>query len=275
MSDLHRTSSTARTVTKSEVTRGSSWQRLNIARARDAFGLLVVAAYFALYPATAAFGQSSQAGASSAAAPAAGQTPAQAQASGQPRTQTSGQAQTQNQTQTKAASEPRMVDQSAPQEQSLGAIARQAKAQKQKTETTKVYTEDKLSGLSGHGVSSVGSGNQGGGASYGGNSYANAGVSAGSGSSGNNEAYWRGRAQGIRNQMAQLDSQIAGIQEEIKKKGAVTVDPMSGAAAGVIYIEDRNRQIKQIEEQKEKLQQSLDDLAEEGRKAGADSGWFR
>jgi hypothetical protein len=50
---------------------------------------------------------------------------------------------------------------------------------------------------------------------------------------------------------------------------------MSGASAGVIYIEDRNRQIKQIEEQKEKLQQSLEDLAEEGRKAGADSGWFR
>jgi hypothetical protein len=218
----------------------------------------MAAACFMLCVGPVAFGQSSQAG---SAAPAAGQTQAQAQ--------------TQSQTQTKAASEPHMVDQSAPQEQSLGAIARQAKAQKPKTETTKVYTEDKLSGLSGHGVSSVGSGSQGGGASYGGNSYANSGASAGSGSPGNNEAYWRGRAQGIRNQMAQLDSQIVGIQEEIKKKGAVTVDPMSGASAGVIYIEDRNRQIKQIEEQKEKLQQSLEDLAEEGRKAGADSGWFR
>ncbi len=169
-----------------------------------------------------------------------------------------------------------MVDQSAPQEQSLGAIARQAKAQKPKTETTKVYTEDKLSGLSGHGVSSVGSGSQGGGNSYGGNSYANSGASAGSGSSGNNEAYWRGRANAhTRPNGRNWISQIAGIQDEIKKKGAVTVDPMSGASAGVIYIEDRNRQIKQIEEQKEKLQQSLEDLAEEGRKAGADSGWFR
>jgi hypothetical protein len=222
----------------------------------------MAAACFMLCVGPVAFAQSSQAGSSvTTGAPAAGQTQAQAQ--------------TQSQTQTKAASEPHMVDQSAPQEQSLGAIARQAKAQKPKTETTKVYTEDKLSGLSGHGVSSVGSGSQGGGASYGGNSYANFGASAGSGSPGNNEAYWRGRAQGIRNQMAQLDSQIAGIQEEIKKKGAVTVDPMSGASAGVIYIEDRNRQIKQIEEQKEKLQQSLEDLAEEGRKAGADSGWFR
>jgi len=75
--------------------------------------------------------------------------------------------------------------------------------------------------------------------------------------------------------MAQLDQQIAGIQEEIKAKGAVTIDPMSGASAGVIYIEDRNREIKQIEGQKAKLQDQLEALAEDGRKAGADSGWFR
>jgi hypothetical protein len=227
---------------------------------------LIAAACFALCIAPAALGQASQAGSSS--------TKTETGA-GQAQTQTQAQASGQAQAQTKATAQPQMVDQSAPQEQSLGAIARQAKAQKPKTETTKVYTEDKLSGLSGHGVSSVGSGSQGGGTSYGGNSYANSGASAGSGSSGNNEAYWRGRAQGIRNQMAQLDSQIAGIQEEIKKKGAVTVDPMSGASAGVIYVEDRNREIRQIEDQKAKLQQSLEDLAEEGRKAGADSGWFR
>jgi hypothetical protein len=33
----------------------------------------------------------------------------------------------------------------------------------------------------------------------------------------------------------------------------------------VIYIEDRNRQIRQVEDQKAKLQQSLEDLAEEVR----------
>lgn len=105
----------------------------------------MAAGCFMLCVAPVAFGQLSQAGSSStAAAPVEGQTQAQAQ--------------TQNQTQTKAASEPQMVDQSAPREQSLGAVARQAKAQKPKTETTKVYTEDKLSGLSGHGVSLVGSG---------------------------------------------------------------------------------------------------------------------
>jgi hypothetical protein len=270
MSDMSKKLVPEKTMAETRVGQELGRQRPNLARVRDAFGLLAVAAYFALCPAPAAFGQSSQAGSSStAAAPAAGQT--QAQASGWTHAQT----QTQAQAQTKAASEPQMVDQSAPQEQSLGAIARQAKAQKPKTETTKVYTEDKLSGLSGHGVSSVGAGSQGGGNSDGGNSYASSGASAASGPQGNNEAYWRGRANAIRDQMAGLDRQIAGIQDEIKKKGAVSVDPMSGASAGVIYIEDRNRQIKQIEEQKEKLQQSLEDLGEEGRKAGADSGWFR
>jgi hypothetical protein len=225
-------------------------------------GILVVG----LCVAPVAFGQAQTS--ASAAAPA--QSAGQAQTSGQAQSQTQAPAQAK----APASAKPQLQDQSAPQDQSLGAIARQAKAQKAKTEPTKVYTEDKLSGLSGHGVSSVGSGNSGGGASYGGNSYNNAG--AGSGQSlGSNETYWRGRANAIRGQMAQLDAQIAGIREEIKKKGAVTVDPMSGAAAGVIYVEDRNMQIRRIEEQKTRLEQQLEALAEEGRKAGADSGWFR
>jgi hypothetical protein len=223
-------------------------------------GILVVG----LCVAPVAFGQAQTSG--SAAAPA--QNSGQAQTSGQA-------AQAPAKDKAPASAEPQLQDQSAPQDQSLGAVARQAKAQKAKSESAKVYTEDKLAGLSGRGVSSVGSGNAGGGGSYGGNSYNNAAASGGGQSLGSNESYWRGRANAIRGQMAQLDAQIAGIREEIKKKGAVTVDPMSGASAGVIYIEDRNKQIQQVEAQKEKLQQSLDDLAEEGRKAGADSGWFR
>ena len=181
----------------------------------------------------------------------------------------------QAQTKAPSQSEPQMQDQSAPAQESLADAARKAKAQKTNSANTKVYTEDKLFGLSGHGVSSVGSGNSGGASAGSGNSYASSGGNAGASSGKNDEQYWRGRAQAIRDQMAQLDQQIAGIQEEIKAKGAVTIDPMSGASAGVIYIEDRNREIKQIEGQKAKLQEQLDALAEEGRKAGADSGWFR
>jgi hypothetical protein len=43
----------------------------------------------------------------------------------------------------------------------------------------------------------------------------------------------------------------------------------------IIYVNDRNAKIKQIEERKSGLQGQLDALEDEGRKAGADSGWFR
>ncbi len=180
------------------------------------------------------------------------------------------------QAQAPAQSQPQMQDQSAPPEQSLAEAARKAKADKSKSAAGKVYTEEGLAGLSGHGVSSVGSGNSAGSASSGsGNSYANPGANAGPNVAKTDEDYWRGKAQAIRDQEAEMDKQIAGIQAEIKAKGAVTVDPMSGASAGVIYIEDRNAEIKQIEARKAKLQEQMEALAEEGRKAGADSGWFR
>src|SRR5271170_1151529 len=222
-----------------------------------ALGVLFVALNFA----PAALGQS-QSGSSSAPA---------AQASAQTSGQTSGQAKPQ----APSKSEPQMLDQSGPPAESLAEVARKAKAQKTNSGAGKVYTEEKLAGLSGHGISSVGSGTQGGDASSSlGDPYANPGADAAPRSGKSDEQYWRGRAQAIRDQMAGLDRQIAGIQEEIKQKGAVTVDPVSGVQAGVIYIEDRNRQIKEVEGQKAKLQDQLDALAEEGRKAGADSGWF-
>jgi hypothetical protein len=169
-----------------------------------------------------------------------------------------------------------MLDQSGPPAESLAEVARKAKAQKANAGAGKVYTEEKLAGLSGRGISSVGSGTQGGDASPNlGDPYANPGADAAPQAGKSDEQYWRGKAQAIRDQMAGLDRQIAGIQQEIKEKGAVSVDPMSGVQAGVIYVEDRNRQIKQVEGQKAKLQEQLDALAEEGRKAGADSGWFR
>jgi len=165
-----------------------------------------------------------------------------------------------------------MQDQSAPAAESLGEAARRARAQKAKTATAKVYSDDSVSTLSGHGVSVVGGAKAGGGASYSGNSYSGGG---GQSSAASQEQYWRGRANAIRSQMAACDQRISEIQDEIAKHGAVSVDPMSGAQAGVIFVEDRNAQIKQVEHQKDGLQSQLEELAEEGRKAGADSGWFR
>ena len=43
----------------------------------------------------------------------------------------------------------------------------------------------------------------------------------------------------------------------------------------VIIIHDRNAEVKDLEDRKQGLEKQLDELADEGRKAGADSGWFR
>lgn len=175
-----------------------------------------------------------------------------------------------------AQNEPKMEDQSAPAAESLGEAARRARAQKTQAAKPKVYNDDSVTKLSGHGVSVVGDGNSGGGgASYSGNSESGGSGGTAQGASGSQESYWRGRANEIRKQMAACDQKISEIQDEIAKHGAVSVDPMSGAQAGVIFVEDRNAQIKQVEHQKDELQGQLDALAEEGRKAGADSGWFR
>jgi len=170
--------------------------------------------------------------------------------------------------------EPQMQDQSAPPAESLGDAARKARTQKTKA-APKVYTEDSVSKLSGHGVSVVGDGNSGSGGTSSGtqNSYASEAQPQAAG--GGPEQMWRSRARAIHDQMAQCDQRISAIKDEIAKFGAVQVDPQSGAQAGVIYIKDRNMEISRIEEQKTALQGQMDALEEEGRKAGADSGWFR
>ena len=175
--------------------------------------------------------------------------------------------------QTAPPSQPEMQTQSGPPPESLGDAARRAKAQKTKTAPARVYTEESLSGMSGHGVSTVGQANSGAqGSSANGNSYAN---SDSSSATANNEQYWRGRARVIRDQMAGIDQRISNVQDEIAKHGAVGMDASTGLQAGVIFIEDRNAQIKQLEKQKADLQGQLDSLEDEGRKVGADSGWFR
>jgi hypothetical protein len=188
-----------------------------------------------------------------------------------------------------ASNDPQMVDQSAPAADSLGEAARKAKAAKAKSADgstsssaaataagPKVYSNENLGSLSSHGVSYVGSGNN---ADSAGTISTNSGSTQSSGSgnaaSKSDESYWRGQAQQIRSQMADIDRQISRIQDDIAKNGAVSIDPQSGARQGVIMVEDRNADIKRLEDRKADLQNSLDQLAEEGRKAGADSGWFR
>src|SRR5271168_2993377 len=150
---------------------------MGLARVGAGCSLLLVALSAASFAPTA-FGQG-QAGAaaqgqsSSAANSTAKPQAAAAQSSAQTTTPAATETPAQKPADAAALSEPQMQDQSAPAAESLGEAARRARAQKGGAAKPKVYTDDSVTSLSGHGVSVVGAGNGGGGGtSYGGNSYA-------------------------------------------------------------------------------------------------------
>lgn len=213
---------------------------------------------FALLPiALLAFGPIPAALAQSQAAPAA-----------QPPAQTQAQSQTSSQSQTTAQTD------SSGQPQSLADAARQAKAQQNKPKAKRVYTEDNLSSIHGT-ISVVGDGSSRGSAANDDSSDGSAGRASSSASGNKSEEYWRSRARAIKDQIASTDSQIADVKAEIAKSGAASFDPSAGLAQGVIVIHDRNAEVKQLEDRKRDLERQLDDLGDEARKAGADSGWTR
>jgi DNA repair exonuclease SbcCD ATPase subunit len=171
------------------------------------------------------------------------------------------------QTQTPSQAQPATPDQ--PQKQdSLAEAARKAKTNKAAPAKGKVYTEDDLSHLKGPGVSVVGDG------PIKGPRRAQPRVTDGDGGE-NNEQYWREQARQILDAIAQTDEQIAQKKEEIKKLGSGGFDVTTGMKNNIAYINDRNAQLKELENRKVNLQKQLDDLADEGRKAGAPASWFR
>ena len=91
----------------------------------------------------------------------------------------------------------------------------------------------------------------------------------------NNEEYWREKARQILDAIADTDQQIAQKQDEIKKYGNGGFDVTTGMKDNIAYINDRTGQLKSLEKRKADLQKQLDELQEEGRKAGASPSWFR
>ena len=155
-------------------------------------------------------------------------------------------------------------------EDSVADAARKSKDGKPayaKPAKAKVYTEDDLAGMKGPGVSVVGDPSK--------KATRRVQPSNPDEDPYNNEEYWRGRAQQILDAIAETDEQIAQKKEEIKKLGSGGFDVTSGLKNNVAYINDRNAQLKALEDHKIQLQKQLDDLAEEGRKAGALASWFR
>jgi len=202
---------------------------------------------------------------------------AQSQSGANPQTQSQAPPQTASQAaKLPAQTDAQSQDAAPPQEDSLAEAARKARAKKMKTEPARVYTDENISGLGGRGVSVVGDGDSGGGSSA---EYREPAAEPKAGaetrSGGNDEAYWRGKARGIMDQIAATDSEIKKVSEEIAKYGNVGFDPSTGLQKNVVYVEDRNAHLKSLENKKAELEKQMDELQEEGRKAGAEPSWFR
>jgi hypothetical protein len=178
----------------------------------------------------------------------------------------------QTQTQSQPSSQTTAQTDAGNQPQSLAEAARQANTQKDKPKAKHVYTDDNLSSIHGT-ISVVGDGSSRGAA---GNGNSVEGSGAGAPAAGDkSEAYWRSRARAIKDQIASTDQQIADVKAEIAKQGPTSFNPSSGLSQGVIIIHDRNAEVKQLENRKRSLENQLDELGDEARKAGADSGWTR
>jgi hypothetical protein len=142
------------------------------------------------------------------------------------------------------------------------------KSQKDKSKPKKVYTEDDLSGMDKGAVSVVGEENK--------KSPRRVRNSNPDGNDEpNGEEYWRGRAQPILEDISATDLAIEQLRDDIKKYGSGGFDVTTGIRDNIAYIHDRNGQINDLQKKKADLQRQLDELAEEGRKAGAQPAWFR
>lgn len=174
------------------------------------------------------------------------------------------------QSQSQSASQPQTQSQAPPQntQDSVAEAARRAKAKNAAAARGKVFTEEDLSGMPKDGVSVVGTEEK-----------APPSRPPSAGKNGEEvpsaEEYWRGKAQPILQEMAGIDQQIAQLKEDIRKYGNGGFDIITGMKNNIAYVEDRNAQIQKLQKKKTNLQKQLDDLAEEGRKAGAEPAWFR
>lgn len=146
--------------------------------------------------------------------------------------------------------------------------ARKAKEKKPATAKPKVYTEDDLSRMKGPGVSVVGETPKKG-------ARRSQSMDPDGDGGQNQEEFWRGRARQFLDAIAETDEQIAQKKDEIKKLGNGGFDVTTGMKDNIAYINDRNGQLKSLEKRKADLAKQLDDLQEEGRKAGASPSWFR
>ncbi len=172
-----------------------------------------------------------------------------------------------------SSQQPSSQTQSQPEQKSEAVGDATKKSEKAKPK--KVYTEEDLSGMRGNGVSIVGEDKPASGGAAGAKKAAGKPKTSVAPMSGRDEAYWRGKARVLLDQIAATEQQIAKLKDDIKKYGTGGFDVTTGMKNNVAYIEDRNGQVKGLERKKADLEKKMDQLQEEGRKAGAEPAWFR
>ena len=88
------------------------------------------------------------------------------------------------------------------------------------------------------------------------------------------EAYWRGRAKQIRDEIEKVEKQIKALNEKTQTGKSDGIKIGFETYNSVIYA-DFESQVKELEKHKEKLQKAMTALEEEARKDGALPGWLR
>jgi len=88
------------------------------------------------------------------------------------------------------------------------------------------------------------------------------------------EAYWRGRAKQLRDEIESVDKQLKALNEKTQSGKSDGIKIGFETYNSVIYA-DFESQAKELEKRKEKLQKMMVALEEEARKEGALPGWLR
>jgi hypothetical protein len=152
---------------------------------------------------------------------------------------------------------------------SVAEAAAKAKAAKSTPTGKRVYTDEDLKGKQG-GISVAGDKK---GDSRAANSNA-------AGNPSKNEQYWRSRAQQLRNQMAEVDRQIAELAPTNQTNasgrsasGSSTPPPPSAYTVGAHARADVPMQ--RLQGRKAQIQAQMDQLEDEARRAGVPPGWLR
>ncbi len=158
-------------------------------------------------------------------------------------------------------------------EESLGEVARKARAKKGKTEPGKTYTEEDLSRLKPGNVSVLGQGTS-----------TPSATSLGRGAPADSisgkpkekvekgEEYWKGRFAAARNKLARAEKELEVLQGELETGSMLSGRAVILTAESFLKLQQRI-EAKKLEVQKYK--QALVDLEDEFRHAGGEPGWIR